>query len=202
MNLTQPDTPIGQFKRRINKIKTKEYVHWCAMNDRCTDISVRKPAYVGCVVHPDFKDFQYFALWCQTQIGFGKDGYALDKDILFVDNKTYGPTTCVFVPQSLNNLLITRKRNKGNWPTGVSYDANTESLKKFKCECSINGRPKNLGRFSTPDEAFEVYLIAKLGEIHRQANYWKDQIDSRVYETLINYDVETLKHVCGQPKVV
>lgn len=182
--------------RRINKIKTKEYVHWCAMNDRCTDLSDRKPAYIDCDIHPNFKDFQFFANWCQTQIGFGRAGYALDKDILIPNNKVYGPDTCVFVPQSLNNLLITRRRNKGGWPTGVSFDTNTSSLKKFKSECAISGRSKTLGRFNTPEEAYAVYLVAKVGEIHRHANYWKELLDPRVYETLINYDVETLNNVC------
>ena len=47
-----------------------------------------------------------------------------------------------------------------------------------------------LGYFSTPEEAFYTYKTAKELYIKDIANKWKDQVDPRVYEALMNYQVE------------
>ncbi len=47
-----------------------------------------------------------------------------------------------------------------------------------------------LGKFSTPETAFQAYKIAKEQAIKDMANKWKDQIDPRAYDALMNYQVE------------
>ena len=47
-----------------------------------------------------------------------------------------------------------------------------------------------LGYFKTELEAYNAYKVAKESFIKEQANEWKDKIDNRAYEALINYTVE------------
>ena len=46
-----------------------------------------------------------------------------------------------------------------------------------------------LGTFPTPELAFQAYKIAKEQAIKDMAKKWKDQIDPRVYKSLMNYEV-------------
>ena len=47
-----------------------------------------------------------------------------------------------------------------------------------------------IASFSNPIDAFNAYKQAKETFIKEQANKWKDQIDPRAYNALINYQVE------------
>ena len=47
-----------------------------------------------------------------------------------------------------------------------------------------------MGSFKTELEAFEAYKQAKEYFIKEQASNWKDQIDERAYNALMNYTVE------------
>ena len=84
----------------------KEYDLWTGMLRRCFSDKCRSKnlTYKGCNVSDNFLNYSYFYDWCQEQAGFGniddKGRYwQLDKDLLFVDNKTYSEAACVFVPQ-------------------------------------------------------------------------------------------------------
>ena len=84
----------------------KEYQLWQDMLKRCFNENCqnKQPTYKGCNVSDNFLNYAYFYDWCHEQVGFGKVDdkgryWQLDKDLLFVGNKTYSETTCVFVPQ-------------------------------------------------------------------------------------------------------
>ena len=47
-----------------------------------------------------------------------------------------------------------------------------------------------MGFYCTPEEAFYAYKQAKEDYIKEVANKWKDQIDPRVYEALMNWTIE------------
>lgn len=142
------------------------------------------PAYVGCEVHPFFIKFQDFAAWCNQQIGFGEQGFDLDKDILIPGNKVYGPDTCCFVPKIINQLMIKNDRNRGAYPIGVNYDP---ARKKYRAEYSVDGRNIKLGRFDTADDAAQAYRKAKSKYIREMADKWKGSIDPRAYKALVEY---------------
>lgn len=184
-----------KYRDLEKRLKTLEYIKWCSMRDRCKiegNVQKRLPSYIGCTMADCFKSkdegFQYFAEWCQSQIGFGKDGFQLDKDILVKGNQIYSPDTCVFVPQQLNNLfLLPNKTN--NLPVGVRLASNG----KYRVELSVNNEKLNLGYFTNSQEAGDIYLSRKIQAIHQIAQQYKDQIDTKLYDVLMNYDTAKLK---------
>lgn len=100
---------------------TKSYRLWCDIKLRCIDggkYQQGKPTYAGCTMSEDFKNYQYFAEWCQSQVGYGLPDYQIDKDLLVTGNKIYGENTCVFIP-SLLNMFITSTSRRRDYPTGV-----------------------------------------------------------------------------------
>jgi len=178
----------GRYAGWSSGKNTKEYNLWDSMIKRCIPCGseqIRHPSYIGCSVHLDFIKFQDFAEWCQHQIGFGNDGWALDKDILVPGNKVYGPDTCAFVPRQLNQLLTHKRSTQGEYPTGVDHHKRTG---KYRASIGIDGVQTHIGYFETPEQAECAYKQAKLSDIRRHAEIWKSKLDLRVYERLMNYE--------------
>ena len=169
---------------------TKEYVLWSNMLMRCYSDTYQKkqPTYKDCEVSENFKSYEYFYEWCSEQIGFGNEGWQLDKDLLVKGNKVYNEYSCVFIPKEVNILLTKRGSMRGEHLIGVYYH---ERDKAFVAQVSKNkGKREYLGCFKTEIEAFNVYKQAKESFIRGIANKWKGQIDPRAYEALINYEVD------------
>lgn len=167
----------------------KEYVVWSSLLQRCYDVKFLKRylTYEGCVVSENFKYFPYFKEWYLKQIGSNKDGWELDKDILVKGNRLYSEDTCCFVPKEINLLFSKAHSENGELPIGVSYH---NKGCRYKARISVNGSNNYLGLFNTPEEAFQAYKRAKESYIKAVADKWKDQIDPRVYEALMNWKVE------------
>ena len=177
----------------VNCVKTKEYLLWYSMLQRCcSDNSKKKrPTYEGCEVSENFKSYEYFYEWCNEQIGFNNDGngnlFQLDKDLLIKGNKVYSESTCVFIPSEINSLLTKRGASRGEHLIGVYWD---KAHKAFKAQVNKSkGKREYLGCFNTEIEAFNAYKQAKEAFVKEQANVWKSQIDDRAYEALMNYTV-------------
>ena len=174
----------------VNSVKTREYDLWTGMLERCYSDSLKKryQTYIDCEVSDKFKSYEYFYEWCQNQIGFGIDGWQLDKDLLVKGNKVYSENTCVFIPQEVNTLLIKCDASRGEYLIGVCW------LKKdnaFVAKVAKNKEKREyLGFFKTEIEAFNAYKKAKEAFVKEQAEKWKSQIDLRAYEALMNYQVE------------
>lgn len=118
--------------------------------------------------------------------GYANTDWFLDKDILSEGVKIYSPETCCFVPREINNLFTKRRKCRGEYPIGVSF---CKTTLKFKATISVGGKTTHLGVYNTVEEAFKVYKDAKEVYIKEVANKWKDQIDPRVYDALMNYEV-------------
>ena len=131
---------------------------------------------------------EYFYEWCNEQIGFGVDGFELDKDLLLKGNKIYSENTCVFIPSEINLLLVKREALRGEYLIGVSWYSKS---KTFIAQVNKNkGKSENLGYFKTELEAFKAYKKAKEAFVKEQANKWRGKIDDRAYNALMNYTVE------------
>lgn len=181
----------GEFAASAGgKTISNEYSLWASMLCRCYSEKslVKNPTYSGCTVSDNFKNFQYFAEWCQSQIGFNFDGYTLDKDILIKGNKIYSEDTCFFVPRKINNFILTTKASRGDLPLGVCFH---KQGNKFMAQCSdFNGLNKYLGLFATPEEAFQAYKAYKESLAKEFAKAYIGKVDDKIINVLNNYTVE------------
>ena len=180
----------NKYPPSINGRNTKEYELWQNMLQRCysDDFKKKQSTYEGCEVSDNFKSYEYFYEWCHSQIGFNNEGWHLDKDLLIKGNKVYSESTCIFIPKEINQLLTKRTASRGEYLIGVHW---SKTRKAFKAQVSKNkGKQEHLGYFNTELEAFNAYKIAKEAFVKEQANKWKDKIDDRAYNALMNYEVD------------
>lgn len=170
------------------KAKTREYMFWKGAMERCySERSLdRSPTYGGCTVDPIWHNFQNFAAWCQGQAGFYEKGWQLDKDMLSTTStgKIYSPKVCVFVPHEVNTLFIVPSTKTDDLPTGVSY---CKDRGNYQAGCGDGGYRKALGRFQTPELAYEAYLLHKRLRVSDLIDEYKDKLDSRVVSKLKEY---------------
>lgn len=175
----------GNYKTSVNRKKTKEYSKWNNILHRCYDKNYKEnnPTYKDVTVCEEWHNFQVFAQWFEDSY---IEGFQLDKDILSKSTKIYSPETCCFVPIEINSLF--KKFNSGvnSLPRGISYD---KINNKYKVSVSKSGKTITKGRYSTVEEAVNIYKIEKETEIKRVANKYKYQITQQVYQALINYKI-------------
>ena len=174
----------------------KEYDLWTGMLERCFSekSQTRYPTYKSCSVSDNFLNYSFFYDWCQGQIGFGKvdekgRSWCLDKDLLFVGNKTYSETACVFVPNEINLFFTDRGNDRGEYPVGVGFH---KASGKFRAQCAVNGKPQHLGYFNTPQEAFNAYKPFKEALCKQLALKWQHEIDSRLFDAMMKWEVKDI----------
>ena len=169
---------------------TKEYTLWNNMLNRCYNDTYKNKnqTYTGCEASENFKSYEYFYEWCNEQIGFGNEGWQLDKDLLVKGNKVYSEDSCVFIPKEINSVLTNSTATRGEYLIGAHWSS---SNKAFVARVNKNkGKQEFLGSFETEIEAFNAYKRAKEAFVKEQAEKWKSQIDIRAYNALMNYQVE------------
>ena len=180
----------------ISEDDKPHYLVWVEVLKRCyyerKSQQYHCTTYVDCSMSENFRYFPYFKDWCNNQVGFNSIDekgvlFHLDKDILVKGNKVYSETTCCFVPQEINGLFTLRKNHRGEQPLGVYFN---KALLKYSASLSIKGKSVFLGLHQCEESAFLAYKQAKETYIKEVANKWKEQIDPRVYEALMKYEVE------------
>lgn len=157
------------------------YSVWASMLYRCfaPKLHAKRPNYAHCTVEEAWKTFTNFRRWMETQDWPGKH---LDKDLLILGNKHYGPDTCLFINANINNLLVLRANHRGNLPLGVSK-TRIKGHEYIVASCSLYGKQTRLGYFKTVEEAAEKYREVKLQYI---ADLAKNEKDPRVRQALLN----------------
>ena len=188
--------PNGQYSKRYTeegkRYFTKEYSLWHNLYNRVNSRARQQadPKYIGCKL--DFESYDNFAEWCQYQIGFGEEGWVLDKDILCDMEgsvKTYSPSTCVFVPIVINSFLTMRNTKNTTGFSGVSKIGVDGYKAKFMACCTnLDGKNTTLGRTETVEEAYLLYRTHKIALANRLATEYEDKIDLRAVTYLRNFD--------------
>ena len=168
--------------------KIREYTLWARMLERCFDEKTKQkyPTYQGVTCSKEWLLMTSFIEDVSKMKGYDLEGWQLDKDILQKGNKLYSKDTCCFVPLEVNMLLTKRDKARGEWPVGVYFNKRDG---KFVARLKINGKQKFLGYFTTPEEAFFAYKLAKEDQIKVVAEKWKHQLDERVFQALMDYEV-------------
>lgn len=158
-------------------IRCPYYVKWMSMIRRCYSKKVldRQEYYNGCIVCDEWLTFSKFKEWMQRQDWQGKD---LDKDLLFKDNKVYGPDTCTFITRELNSFITDSKKSRGKYKIGVTKEKN-----RYVSRISENGKSRMIGRFSTEDQAYEAWYKRKR-ELAIELSF--SQTDNRIIEALLS----------------
>ena len=165
------------------------YKKWNGMMQRCYNPKnkINNPAYEACTSSKTFRHFSKFKSWYYSQIGCEQEGWHLDKDILIKGNKVYSEDTCCIVPPEINVALTNNKSVRGSFPQGVIYNS---TKTRYRARIQRGDKWESLGTYDTPEEAFYAYKPVKEAHIKSLAEKWKDQIDPRVYEALINWTIE------------
>lgn len=158
---------------------------WTHMLRRCycPETQIKKPTYVGCEVDARFLKFQAFAEWASKQPGSLAD-WQLDKDILILGNKIYGPDTCAFVPPELNKAMRRVATKPNGLPIGVTLSGRG---KKYRASVCINDSYEHIGHFETVEEAFNAHVVRKCEHMLYLAEKWRFMISDRVYSAIIGH---------------
>lgn len=173
---------------------TKEYALWSGLINRCySEKSLEKnPTYRGCYVSENFKNFQWFAKWCNQQVGFGLENYHIDKDLLSPQTKMYSEHTCIFLPREINLLIQNTQTYKTN-PVGVFF-RNKDS--KYVATVYHNGKHTYSDGFEIQEEAVQYYKIQKEKVIKEVAEKYKGKISTVAYNALMTFKVASPRVGC------
>jgi hypothetical protein len=158
------------------------YRSWCLMLQRAYDKKghAKKPTYSDVTVCKEWHSFSAFRVWWLVNY---REGLQLDKDLLVIGNREYGPDTCIYIPSWLNKLTIDSGASRGELPIGVSF-CNQTGRYRSRCCNPITGKKHTLGRFNAPEEAHATWLKYKLA-LADQLKPEMDAIDMRIYHNVL-----------------
>jgi hypothetical protein len=165
--------------------RLKSNVLWMSIFERAPVttgyLKDRDPTYVDVSIDPRWYKYSGFVPWFNEHY---REGFALDKDLRINGNKIYGPDTCAFVPQYINNLTLDHSHKTYAYPHGVTFNKKQNS---FVAQIGLFGSYMCLGYFSSPEEAAVVYGFAKSKHIRNVAAYANEigDIDEEVYAGLL-----------------
>ena len=152
--------------------------------------------YEDSSVVADWYNLQNFAEWAieqknSTKVEDNGRLYHLDKDMVCKGNRIYCPEYCVFIPNEVNCFYTKREIGNTGFP-GVNYIKPTTAGAKegYIARCSIGKEREYLGYYSTAEEAFHHYKVAKEKSAKELASRWENKIDDRVIDYLNNFKVD------------
>lgn len=140
------------------------YARWRSMFNRCKGKPRPTRAYDNCEIDEKFKYLSDFIAWSKTE-GFSPENSKLahlDKDIKIRGNKLYSPDTCVFVPRTINSIIVDLGKQNEDYPAGVIKRKSNWTGKPFLTGCLMNkGKMQYLGVRETPEECHALWQSAK-----------------------------------------
>jgi hypothetical protein len=158
------------------------YQRWREMIRRCYSEKYHKkwPTYKNCRVCEEWLVFSNFKRWMELQDWKGKH---LDKDLLMAGNDVYCPELCLFIDGITNTFLTDRKRDRGSFLIGSSWDR-VRSKFQARCRSPFTKKQETLGYFDSDAEANKAWLERKVQHAIRLAAI---QTDRRASDALIRF---------------
>ena len=141
----------------------------------------RNKLYQFVRLHESFSTLDKFVAWCIKQVGYEYyindiDNWHLDKDILGDENdRMYSANNCVLVPNELNVMAQTKKRNR--YGKGVQYQPKKKN--PYRAYININGKSVGLGYYKTAEEANAMYVKARQAQVNVLKEKYKGMVDER-----------------------
>lgn len=117
--------------------------------------------------------------------------FDIDKDIIG-DGITYSLENCLLIPHDINMLFAYEQENNTSGYAGVSYESGRGL---YQVGLSIDGKRKFLGRVSSPEEGYKIYIKAKLNycdEILSKYDFIKNDMVNKIKNSLERKLVEVL----------
>ena len=136
--------------------------------------------YIGVTVCEEWHSFSAFREWWLANY---REGWQLDKDMLSVGNREYGPSACIYVPRWLNSFTTDSGALRGEFPIGVYLDRRRGKY-QARCGNPITGKQHKLGYFTNPEAGHEAWLKRKLS-LAAQLKQEMDDIDKRIYPNVV-----------------
>lgn len=166
---------------------TRAYNMWSNMLKRayCPEQLAAQPTYNGTTVYPPWHRSDVYWMWAEKQVGWLKEGYHQDKDILFYGNKVYSPDTCVFIPNQLNTFLSDCRKARSPYGQGVTFNSG-----KYTATIWNNNKPHRIGSFITQKEAQDAFAEEKtrIGrEWGQRLKSGEFDVDQRVVDRMLTY---------------
>lgn len=172
---------INGLKKRKQIWACPFYLTWYNMLKRgySEDYKNSRPTYQDVFVNEEWHRFSNFKRWMEQQKWQDKEGnkLQLDKDILVENNYEYSKENCVFVPGYINNFLLDRGNDRGEWPIGVYWN---KKHNKFVAQCFTLSKSKRtiIGYFNDPQEAHLAWKECK----HYQALQYANELEFEGYD--------------------
>lgn len=177
--------------KKLERESKTVYSIWNGIYNRCYE---DKNCSFMCNLWLDDKDAEW---WSVEYYECSGESMAVDKDLLFPENKKYAPDKCCIIPRTLNTMLSNcMKHITGKWrsakmdlPLGVRYDS---KMKMYYGEIKSYGYDEviRLSYWETPEEAFEEYKRYKQADILIMAGKYKNKVPRKVYAALLRVDVK------------
>lgn len=169
--------------------KNRYYRHLKGIFERCYNPKVleKYSSYKGCTVSEEWHNLQNFCNWCEST--YPKDvehiSWEIDKDLLSGEAKTYGPSTCCWLPKELN-LFLAKKHIKSIY----EYEGE-DGTTYYRVWCR-QGREKDasqnhyVGSFSSYVEAEDKWKEEKQRRLNALIEKYKEYLPSHVLKALQN----------------
>lgn len=172
-----------KFPTKINHIRVPAYEIWRHMVIRCWYTKDKgRDDYSHVSVSDEWLDYSNFYTDVADMVGYNVEGFVLDKDLLSGHSKIYSKETCCFIPSDINVAFTKSDATRGEYLIGVDFHKKTG---KFRAR-----HKRHLGLFNTEIEAFMAYKQDKESYLKDLAEKYKDVIDPRAYNALLNYEVK------------
>ena len=163
-------------------LRDPAYIAWVNMLTRAyyQKLHDRQQTYSDVTVCKEWHSFSAFRAWWLANY---REDWQLDKDLLVVGNREYGPDACIYIPAWLNTFTIYRGASRGELTIGVSLYKKTGRYQSHCCN-PITGKRHGLGYFTTLEAAHDAWIKCKL-ELADQLKPEMDAIDQRIYPNVV-----------------